>query len=413
MTFLKVMLSSSNADEETLTLCLGLLSVVVNGTTVRIRKSEEFLVLDLLPFLELLCEHESELGSLPCDVSPHSLTHSLTHLSIQCSVREMAGQLQAIIASRDRQWVLEDEATDHDATATAANGASPASSSKEAIRRILQEIKDPFLPVRAHGLVNLRKLILARDPLALRNLDQALAIFQAQLHDSDTFVYLGAIEGLSALGDIEPARVIPIVTESFADVTREPTCRLKLGEALVKIARRCGHVLPEYAKSFVDAFLIGCRDHDAMIRASSLSNLATVMKTLGVASNRYVSDVLAAITTMLALESDPIVRRGTLYPAELHSLIHSFQSLTFIHSMYLAAVYAVSLLLQGLDADVFAVIPERIKGVYRLLKSLAATESDTMARGHAQQALEWIDGLLRDANHGVRPGGSAPPFVLQ
>jgi hypothetical protein len=95
----------------------------------------------------------------------------------------MAGQLCAIIAARDRQWVL----SEHEQANESTND-EPQPSSKDTIKRVLQEIKDPFLPVRAHGLVNLRKLILAKDPIALRNMGNVLEIFQSQLHDTDTYV---------------------------------------------------------------------------------------------------------------------------------------------------------------------------------------------------------------------------------
>jgi hypothetical protein len=60
----------------------------------------------------------------------------------------------------------------------------------------------------------------------------------------DRFVYFGAIEGLTALGDVCPNQVIGLLVKCFTESSSEPSWRLKLGESLVKIAGRCGALLP-------------------------------------------------------------------------------------------------------------------------------------------------------------------------
>ena len=57
--------------------------------------------------------------------------------------------------------------------------------------------------------------------------------------------------------------------------------RLKLGEALVYVARDCGEMLPHYADRLLAAVLSNARDSHPLIRASALSNLAEICQLLG------------------------------------------------------------------------------------------------------------------------------------
>jgi hypothetical protein len=59
--------------------------------------------------------------------------------------------------------------------------------SSEQLREALKDINDPMLPVRAHGLIVLRRLVLAKDPLTMKNLPKILSLFQNQLKDEDRY----------------------------------------------------------------------------------------------------------------------------------------------------------------------------------------------------------------------------------
>ena len=62
--------------------------------------------------------------------------------------------------------------------------------------------------------------------------------------------------------------------EKVSIVKRSSTTRLKLGEALVRAVKGCGELAPRYFQLLVHAYLLGVRDEDSLIRASSLSNLS-------------------------------------------------------------------------------------------------------------------------------------------
>ncbi len=239
----QVMLASD--DEEIIVLCLGLLKGLLSGawltffasissfcilihwynfpffttTTgqMRISREEEVLLFDVVPLLEGLTRHERpEIG-------------------------EAAAELRVRLAAQDRSWA---------AAPTSTTTTDTSDTHETTIADVMRELSDPLLPVRAHGLVALRRLVLRRDPVALRNLDKIVGIFQAQLHDTDSFVYLGAVHGLSALGDLDPPRFVPLIASLYADATMHEATRLKLGEALMLVALRCGAALPKYGTHF-------------------------------------------------------------------------------------------------------------------------------------------------------------------
>ena len=61
--------------------------------------------------------------------------------------------------------------------------------------------------------------------------------------------------------------------------------QLKLGEALVRVTRECGELLPHY--NLLAAVLSNARDPHPLVRASALSNLADICQLLGHSFNRY------------------------------------------------------------------------------------------------------------------------------
>jgi hypothetical protein len=53
-------------------------------------------------------------------------------------------------------------------------------------------------------MISLRSMVLDRDPLAAKNIDRIFEVFRAQIQDVDSYIFLTAIRGLSAIADIYP-----------------------------------------------------------------------------------------------------------------------------------------------------------------------------------------------------------------
>ena len=176
--------------------------------------------------------------------------------------------------------------------------------------QVLRDLEDEQLPVRAHALIALRRLVEAKDPVTTRNVPYILGLFESQLGDTDTYMYFAAINGLVSLGDLFPVRVVPVLARKFRDVTVGTENRLKLGEAMMRVGRSCGQALPHHINMFVPAILEVVRDHDETMRASSLSNLATICELLRFSLYTFMEEVIACLTSVLKTDESDEVRRG-------------------------------------------------------------------------------------------------------
>ena len=195
----------------------------------------------------------------------------------------------------------------------------------ESFQQALSDTRDPLVPVQGHGLISLTRLVVARDPETLSNAHQLLLIFQKHLGHPDTYIYLAAINGLVALASIAAHRdkIFATLCQEYAllsgppvsakeaklrineetgqlksdlkkgdsssveqnskssnksvkSLERSSELRMKLGEALVRVARETNELIPHYMDQVMAAVLSNARDPDPLIRASSLSNLAEV-----------------------------------------------------------------------------------------------------------------------------------------
>ena len=179
----------------------------------------------------------------------------------------------------------------------------------------LQDLKDPLLPVRAHGIIALTHLVKNRDPETLEHFQDLATIFRESLRHDDSYLYLAAINGLVALGRVKPGLVLPLLCREYAQFesnsgkekphpsfdketgvlyksgcagTKEHSREgasmellLKVGQALVGVASECGSTLVGYADLLLSSILSNARHSDPLLRASALSNLAEVCSLMG------------------------------------------------------------------------------------------------------------------------------------
>ncbi|XP_011314137.1 transport and Golgi organization protein 6 homolog [Fopius arisanus] len=240
----------------------------------------------------------------------------------------------------------------------------------------LKDLADPLLPVRAHGLITLTKLIETSSSTVTGKSDLLVYLFQQNLKDEDSFIYLAAINGLCALALKFPQKVIEILIHEFTDMTRDtdsaavaPENRAKLGEILVKTTRLLGEMAPAYKNVLINGFLTAIRDSDPMVRASSLSCLGELCTVLGFALGNAVIEVLYCIGCIIETDKFPECRR--------------------------AAVLVVTLLIRGLGKDVLINVGSQLLPVYRALKHLRDNDSDSVLRLHAQLALEELNDIVK------------------
>lgn len=138
-------------------------------------------------------------------------------------------------------------------------------SSQETYQKALKLLQDPILPVRAHGLLLLRQLVSGKPGSASnpKTLDQALipgilSIFRQCLEDEDSYIFLNAVQGLSAMVNTFGKEVLTTLVLLYCDGADIPHAvamtrtdvnkRVRVGEALGQVITRAGATLPSYCE---------------------------------------------------------------------------------------------------------------------------------------------------------------------
>merc|ERR1712029_90513 len=70
---------------------------------------------------------------------------------------------------------------------------------KNKYEEALFHVSDPLLPVQGHGLIMLTRLVEDMDEVTMENIDKVRLLFQSNLTDEDTYIYLSSISGLVAV----------------------------------------------------------------------------------------------------------------------------------------------------------------------------------------------------------------------
>eukprot|EP00731_Ephydatia_muelleri_P038312 Em0714g7a len=250
-----------------------------------------------------------------------------------------------------------------------------------AFQAALVDLQDPLLPIQAHGLLALAKLVTARDTETLACSSSLTVVFKENLRHTDSYVYLAAIDGLVALASTMPKDIVPLLCQEYVylsspgdpgqekGISEKVQHVLKLGEALVRAARTLGDMLPHYSEILLSAILVNLRSPVVVVRTSALSNLADVCSMLHWSFGRIQNEVLGSITHILQTDKEPSARQG--------------------------ALLVLKLLIKGLSQDAIELLGGSLRDVYRLLKQVEATERDTLTQAHAQAALGELDSVMR------------------
>lgn len=134
------------------------------------------------------------------------------------------------------------------------------------MKEALRSLEEPILPIRAHGLVTLKQLVMSKTPGVEEKLPAIINMFLTQIHDedryvihihiiliyfdscanpNDSYIYLNAIKGLSAMTDIYADQVLCQLVSHYTCEGKEDM-RLRVGEALLQTIYRCGKALDRH-----------------------------------------------------------------------------------------------------------------------------------------------------------------------
>ena len=246
----------------------------------------------------------------------------------------------------------------------------------------LFDVSDPLVPVQGHGLITLARLLEDKDAETLENIEKVRLLFQANLEDSDTYLYLASIRGLVIVARHSPDQVLEVLTREFALVgerkmerseeddgeEKEMKIRTKVGEALVQITRELGEVAPKYKTLLLNSFFSVANDSDSLVRASGLSLLGEICKLLRFSLGNMTAELLNHLAAC-ARDQEMEVRA--------------------------AAVMVLTMVLQGLGRDTLKVLHHHLRDIYRALKVLNGVEKEETVLCHVGLALEEIDNIMR------------------
>eukprot|EP01135_Chromosphaera_perkinsii_P004360 Nk52_evm11s279 gene=Nk52_evmTU11s279 len=359
VTFISTLLMSN--DEETLSLSLGLLSVVISGQAVKLDSKTEECLHSFRERLEQLSNHEL------------------------VEIKEMATDI--VVSIKARETLVAHDGPSEQGTVKKEDDGNEIMSKLEIV---LSDLKDPIMPVRAHALMTLRQMVLGKHPIITRKINGILDIFVAQVSNTDSYMYLTAINGMVAVGDCFPEKTLPRLKRLFLSKL-DIDVRLRVGEAMLKIALRLNETLPKYFQYFIDTFLNGARAESLEMRASSLSNLATSCELMKFSLHSCIDEILSCIELVLKSDPEKMVRRAAT--SVLCSILKG-----------LGKEGCVRLLLGDSDhtrrkSIVFKPSTfsstSRLKSIYKLLKQQETAETDGVGKINCRAAIYEIDEVIK------------------
>lgn len=359
----------SPVESQTLSMGMGLVATLLSGPQL---SSEDYSSMSrLLPALETLAQRHSDafIQELASNLRAVIATHGAYR------PEDLAASAAVAAAGSPRSSDPSPRANIHPQTPTSSR--SEPQPAPRPLSDWLLEACDPDVPTRALALRTLTQLVQIRHPDAVRAQDKVLTLFLENLEHEDSFVYLSAIQGLAALADSYPDRILDRLLQDFqlgpllpsSDPQRSLETRLKVGEVLMRASRAMGELTPHLGRPLLGVFLRGTRDPDPSIRASSLSNLGELCQRMDYSLGTLAQELSSCLTALIKMEKEVEVRR--------------------------AAVHVIVLLLQGLSDKTTQVLSDILLDLYRALRAVVRSDPDQVAVLQAQLALEELDHIMR------------------
>ncbi|SJX61416.1 uncharacterized protein SRS1_10470 [Sporisorium reilianum f. sp. reilianum] len=241
-------------------------------------------------------------------------------------IRSLAKEAKLVLMARRSSIRGVPPAANKNSTSTSETSAKALAyaQAQETYQEALKLLQDPILPVRAHGLVLLRRLVsddAKHGGQHVERVDPALVpaildIFLHAVQDEESYLYLNAVQGLAALassgGGQTIARLVAIYVgrddglASHGLASREVEKRLRVGEALLQVVQRCGDAMGAHVDAVVPPLLAKLRDRALanVLRSSFVSILGTVVEAapVAMASRGYAAQLAQVCIDIVVIE---------------------------------------------------------------------------------------------------------------
>ncbi|KAF7724463.1 transmembrane and coiled-coil domains-containing protein 7 [Apophysomyces ossiformis] len=247
--------------------------------------------------------------------------------------------------------------------------------SKARYRDAMKNLQDDLLPVRAHGIGILKEMVLEKDPLVSsgEGLNTVLDLLIHLVQDEDSFIYLNAIKGLSALTDVHGNLIIIKLGDIYSDENEKLDNRLRIGEALLQTVQRCGDALSKYVNALIKPLetVLARRTVNKHLRVSALSIMSMACQTCPVALTGLLEELTTWVLNILEFEKAPEIRR--------------------------AATVLILSLFRGMASETLYEFPvTNLRRAYRTLRYIEDTDPDELTRYQARVALSDLDMIMRN-----------------
>ena len=237
--------------------------------------------------------------------------------------------------------------------------------------KALRDSCDPLIPVRAHGLVHLRKLIDQRDIITMENKDKIFDVFLRNLKFEDSYVYLAAINGLISLAAFSPDQVLNLLIDNYNSKRLDLENRLKIGEVLTKTVRDFNDLVPKYGARLLGVFLVGCKNDEELFRSSSLSNLGETCKLLNYSIKNDIYEIINCLSSLLDTDKSLAVRRSS--------------------------IMVLKMIIEGLTKDNFVqILGDAIKPLYRVVSKQRSLTDDDVVKLNCQLIYDYLNEFIKE-----------------
>ena len=186
-----------------------------------------------------------------------------------------------------------------------------------ALSDALRDMNDPLMPTRAHGLISLKRLIEDGEEAVLRDWKHVLRLLEASLADTESYIYLSAINTLAALASIKTEQVLPILLQAFECEDRTLQERLNVAEAVARVSKSCDQSTLAISSLAFPVFLRSATSGDDVLRVSSLSNLGFLCARLGSSLAPFLEQVMHVADHAIRNDPSRDVRRAALLMLQL------------------------------------------------------------------------------------------------
>lgn len=197
---------------------------------------------------------------------------------------------------------------------------APTAAFLERFQSALKDLRHELLPVRAHGMFVLRQMILEKNEIIKEHLDSVIGIFLDCIEDEDSFIYLNAIKGVTALTDVFPDQTIAQFVLRYMNQGLALDYRLRIGEALQQTIQRWGEAFPKHADIILPGVMNVLNDTLVEMRMSSLSLLSKIAEVDALSLIKVISQIVEYLLSLLQMEKQVETRRGIYHPVSAHPI---------------------------------------------------------------------------------------------